>query len=64
VALCACVCDQLKEVTPGVYSFPMLRPEFCDIFTDEIDSYYASGLRCPRPNSMHEYGCIVNDIGA
>jgi len=53
----------LEEVTPGVYAFPCVTPLFCDIFLEEADSYYASGLPVRRPNSMNNYGIIVNAIG-
>lgn len=53
----------LQEVTPGVYAFPMVTEEFCKMFVEEADSYYDSGLPVRRPNSMNNYGIIVNAIG-
>jgi len=53
----------LKEEAPGIYSFDLFRPEFCTMFLDELDNYYASGLPIRRPNSMNNYGIIVNEIG-
>ncbi|KAL3892945.1 MAG: hypothetical protein SGPRY_014628, partial [Prymnesium sp.] len=53
----------LREETEGVYSFEMLSPAFCDLFLEELDNYYASGLPIARPNSMNNYGIIVNQIG-
>jgi hypothetical protein len=49
--------------TEGVYSFPMFSQEFCKIFLEEVDNYDESGLPAPRPNSMNNYGIIVNLIG-
>jgi hypothetical protein len=46
-----------------VYSFGMLSIAFCDKFLEEVDNYFASGLPVRRPNSMNNYGLIVNDIG-
>eukprot|EP01062_Namystynia_karyoxenos_P000277 TRINITY_DN10087_c0_g1_i1.p1 TRINITY_DN10087_c0_g1~~TRINITY_DN10087_c0_g1_i1.p1 ORF type:complete len:572 (+),score=182.14 TRINITY_DN10087_c0_g1_i1:89-1717(+) len=46
-----------------VYSFPLFTPEFCDTFVEELYSFYASKLPAKRPNSMNNYGVIVNDIG-
>ena len=43
----------LREEVPGVYSFQFLSEEFCDMFLEELDSYYASGLPVARPNSMN-----------
>lgn len=46
-----------------VFSFPMLTDEFCEIFVEEIFNFYASGLPARRPNSMNNYGIILNEIG-
>ena len=52
----------------GVYSLPLFLDTeggcaFCDLLLDELDGYYASGLPIERPNSMNNYGIIVNAIG-
>jgi hypothetical protein len=41
----------------------MLKQDFCDKFLAEIDNYFGSGLPVRRPNNMHNYGLIVNEIG-
>ena len=51
------------EVHAGVFSFPLFTPEYCTQFLSELDNYYASGLPIRRPNSMNNYGIIVNEIG-
>ena len=54
----------LEEHVPGdVFSFPMFTTEFCERFLDEVMNFYASGLPARRPNSMNNYGVIVDDIG-
>ena len=53
----------LVKQVDGVYSFPMLKLDFCEKFLAEIDNYFASGLPIRRPNSMNNYGLIVNEIG-
>lgn len=53
----------LRTEVPGVYSFSLFSDEFCDMFLDELDGFYASGLPIDRPNSMNNYGIIVNHIG-
>ncbi|KAK3239401.1 hypothetical protein CYMTET_50678 [Cymbomonas tetramitiformis] len=53
----------LEEESPGVYSFPMMTTEFCLMFIEELDNYKSSGLPIRRPNSMNNYGIVVNDIG-
>ena len=47
----------------SVYSFAIFTTDFCDRFIEELDNYYATGLPQPRPNSMNNYGIIVNQIG-
>lgn len=32
------------------------------MFLEELDNYYASGLPIRRPNSMNNYGIIVNEV--
>ena len=54
----------LREEIPGaVYSFQLVSDSFANIFLEELDGYYASGLPIDRPNSMNNYGIIVNNIG-
>ena len=53
----------LEEHCEGVYSFPMLTQAACQMLVDEVDAYAASGLPTARPNSMNNYGIIVNAIG-
>ena len=40
----------------GVYSFEIFSAEFCSLFLDELEGYYASNLPISRPNSMNNYG--------
>eukprot|EP01052_Picozoa_sp_SAG31_P023897 SAG31_NODE_1999_length_6695_cov_2.926774_2_plen_198_part_00 len=54
---------RLTEESPGVFSFPLFTPAFCQMFLDELDNYKATGLPIRRPNSMNRYGLIVNEIG-
>lgn len=51
------------EVEGRVWSFEMVKPEFCSMFLDELLHYEASGNPIARPNSMNNYGVIVNQIG-
>ena len=54
----------LHPELPGrVFSFEMLKPEFCTQLLDELVNYEASGMPVARPNSMNAYGVIVNQIG-
>lgn len=53
----------LKVEVEGVYSFAIFSEAFCDTFLEELDAFYSSGLPVSRPNSMNNYGIIVNNIG-
>ena len=55
--------DAVRRESAGVYSFELFSKAFCDIFMKEIDNYDSSGLPVRRPNSMNNYGLIVNEIG-
>jgi len=46
-----------------VYSFKMLSEVFCEQLLEEIFNFYDSGLPARRPNSMNNYGIILNEIG-
>jgi len=53
----------VEELAPGIYSFEMLAPTYCQMLLDELEHYEASGLPVARPNSMNNYGLILNSIG-
>lgn len=57
----------LRLETEGVYSIPFFTYEFCGFLSDEIDNYHAfataRGLEIFRPNSMNNYGLVLNAIG-
>lgn len=54
----------LEEEVPGrVFSFEMLDESFCARLLAELKAYEASGLPVHRPNTMNNYGVIVNQIG-
>eukprot|EP00928_Gymnodinium_smaydae_P000976 TRINITY_DN10365_c0_g1_i1.p1 TRINITY_DN10365_c0_g1~~TRINITY_DN10365_c0_g1_i1.p1 ORF type:complete len:360 (+),score=62.33 TRINITY_DN10365_c0_g1_i1:298-1377(+) len=54
----------LTEELPGeVFSFPFFTESFCQTLVEEIFGFYASGLPARRPNSMNNYGIVLNDIG-
>jgi len=53
----------VTEEATEVYSFPLFTQEFCERYIEEIYSFYASGLPVRRPNSMNNYGVVLNEIG-
>ena len=52
-----------EEVAPGVFAFDMLSEAFCAKLLAELERYEASGLPVARPNSMNNYGVVLNSIG-
>lgn len=57
----------LRLETEEVYSFRCLSAPFLSMFNEEIQNFYAAsskyGIPVQRPNSMNNYGVIVNAIG-
>jgi len=57
----------LKEDAPGIFSFDMLSPEYCNLLLSEIEHFekwcVEHHLKVHRPNSMNKYGAILDDFG-
>ena len=53
----------VRQETREVYSFPMLTAAASESLIEEVEAFRESGLEARRPNSMNEYGLILNDIG-
>jgi len=53
----------LTEEIPGVYSFEMFNLGFCQMLMDEVENYDKSNLPKHRPNTMNNYGLVLNNIG-
>jgi len=57
----------LTEEKSGIFSFDMLTMEFCNKLLEEIGYFEkwcsANGLTIERPNSMNNYGAILDDFG-
>jgi len=53
----------IKKEAEGIYSFDLFTEKFCRALLDEVDNYFDTGLPVRRPNSMNNYGLIVNEIG-
>lgn len=56
-----------KEIAKGVYAFDFMTEEYCQRWIEEIENYerqaVEKGLPVRRPNSMNNYGLVLNDIG-
>lgn len=54
----------ITEHSPGaVFSCKMMSDDFCRMLIEEVDHFSSSGLPARRPNSMNNYGIILNEIG-
>eukprot|EP00316_Scyphosphaera_apsteinii_P023109 CAMPEP_0119341044 /NCGR_PEP_ID=MMETSP1333-20130426/101524_1 /TAXON_ID=418940 /ORGANISM="Scyphosphaera apsteinii, Strain RCC1455" /LENGTH=598 /DNA_ID=CAMNT_0007352919 /DNA_START=35 /DNA_END=1831 /DNA_ORIENTATION=- len=53
----------VNEAAPGIFTFEMLAHDFCDMLLAECEHYEASGMPVVRPNSMNNYGVVLNSIG-
>mmetsp|Transcript_62000 Transcript_62000/g.134411 ORF Transcript_62000/g.134411 Transcript_62000/m.134411 type:complete len:566 (-) Transcript_62000:110-1807(-) len=52
-----------EHLTGEVFSFKIFTDLFLQKLTAEIFNFYESGLTARRPNSMNNYGIILNEIG-
>merc|ERR1719221_424602 len=54
----------VTENLPGcVFSCKMFTDKFCDMLIEEVDHFASTGLPARRPNTMNNYGIILNEIG-
>lgn len=54
----------VEEHLPGaLFSCRMFSRKFCDMLIEEVDNFATTGLPARRPNSMNNYGIILNEIG-
>lgn len=53
----------VEERARQIFSFPLLRDDCCDRLIEEIEHFQTTGLPARRPNSMNNYGLILNEIG-
>mmetsp|Transcript_25938 Transcript_25938/g.59940 ORF Transcript_25938/g.59940 Transcript_25938/m.59940 type:complete len:566 (-) Transcript_25938:68-1765(-) len=54
---------ECRVEAPGVISFPALNDEFCEALLEEVKHYRKSGLPGRAPNSMNNYGLVLNEVG-
>jgi len=52
-----------QETSTRIFSFDMFTKDFCRELIEEIEHFEASGLPVNRPNSMNNYGVILDEIG-
>ncbi|KAF3431947.1 hypothetical protein FNV43_RR26683 [Rhamnella rubrinervis] len=55
------------QPSPGVYTFEMLQPNFCEMLLSEVESFerwvHHTKYRIMRPNTMNKYGAVLDDFG-
>ncbi|CAB4265113.1 unnamed protein product [Prunus armeniaca] len=57
----------MAEPAPGIYTFEMLQPYFCELLLSEVETFerwvIETNFRIMRPNTMNRYGCVLDDFG-
>ncbi|XP_051954054.1 2-oxoglutarate and iron-dependent oxygenase domain-containing protein 2 isoform X1 [Xyrauchen texanus] len=51
------------EAAPGVYRFPVFTKEFCKDLIEELEHFEQSEAPKGRPNTMNNYGILLNELG-
>ncbi|KAG8597593.1 hypothetical protein GDO81_002332 [Engystomops pustulosus] len=46
-----------------IYCFPVFVPQFCRDFVEELEHFEKSHLEKGRPNTMNNYGVLLNELG-
>nr|DAD31920.1 TPA_asm: hypothetical protein HUJ06_010770 [Nelumbo nucifera] len=57
----------ISEPSPGVYTFEMLQPRFCELLLSEVENFEKwvreAKFRIMRPNTMNKFGAVLDDFG-
>lgn len=54
----------LRIEAPGIYSFDLFTPEFCDMLLEEVEHAQETAREeLIRPNGMNRYGVVLNQLG-
>ncbi|KAJ6874999.1 2-oxoglutarate and iron-dependent oxygenase domain-containing protein CP2-like isoform X1 [Populus alba x Populus x berolinensis] len=57
----------ISQPSPGVLTFEMLQPRFCELLVAEVENFEAwvndTKFRIMRPNTMNKYGAVLDDFG-
>uniref|UniRef100_A0A8C6YM42 2-oxoglutarate and iron dependent oxygenase domain containing 2 n=1 Tax=Naja naja TaxID=35670 RepID=A0A8C6YM42_NAJNA len=46
-----------------IYRLPIFTKEFCEAFVEELEHFEQSEMPKGRPNSMNNYGVLLNELG-
>ncbi|KAJ4972726.1 hypothetical protein NE237_005900 [Protea cynaroides] len=57
----------ISEHSPGIYTFEMLQPSFCELLLSEVENFEKwvkkKEIQIMRPNMMNGYGVALDDFG-
>ncbi|KAJ1689850.1 hypothetical protein LUZ63_014005 [Rhynchospora breviuscula] len=57
----------MSEPSPGIFTFPMLQPSFCQMLLEEVENIENSvrlrNIKIMKPNTMNKYGAVLDDFG-
>ncbi|XP_057748652.1 2-oxoglutarate and iron-dependent oxygenase domain-containing protein CP2-like isoform X1 [Arachis stenosperma] len=57
----------VSEPFPGIFTFEMLQPHFCELLLSEVESFerwaFKTKFQIIRPNTMNKYGTVLDDFG-
>ncbi|XP_031101246.1 uncharacterized PKHD-type hydroxylase At1g22950 isoform X1 [Ipomoea triloba] len=57
----------MSEPSPGVFTFEMLQPRFCEMLLAEVENFekwvHETKFRIMRPNTMNKFGAVLDDFG-
>lgn len=59
--------DIMSEAAPGIFTFEMLQPQFCELLLKEVKNFEKwvcdTKFKIMRPNTMNKYGAVLDDFG-
>lgn len=57
----------MDEPSPGIFTFEMLQPRFCDLLMSEVANFekwvQETKFTVMRPNTMNKFGAVLDDFG-
>ncbi|KAM6965344.1 2-oxoglutarate and iron-dependent oxygenase domain-containing protein 2 [Aplochiton taeniatus] len=52
-----------EDAAPRVYRFPVFKRSFCEELISELEHFEKSSAPKGRPNTMNNYGILLNELG-
>ena len=60
---CTSLPSFISSPSPSVFTFPLFPPSHCASLLSTIDAYESTNLPKRRPNTMNNYGLVLNEVG-